>query len=77
MNADLDRGLTGRQIVRSYVQDSLRSTGRRLRKNWTGYFFLLPFFLLFFTFVILPVVISIWYSFTYYNILNHTEIHWV
>ena len=29
-----------------------------------------PFFLLFFTFVILPVVISIWYSFTYYNILN-------
>ena len=64
MNADLDRGLTGRQIVRSYVQDSLRSTGRRLRKNWTGYFFLLPFFLLFFTFVILPVVISIWYSFT-------------
>ena len=70
MNADLDRGLTGRQIVRSYVQDSLRSTGRRLRKNWTGYFFLLPFFLLFFTFVILPVVISIWYSFTYYNILN-------
>ena len=47
MNADLDRGLTGRQIVRSYVQDSLRSTGRRLRKNWTGYFFLLPFFLLF------------------------------
>lgn len=70
MNADLDRGLTGGQIVRSYVRDSLRSTGRRLRKNWTGYFFLLPFFLLFFTFVILPVVISIWYSFTYYNILS-------
>ena len=34
------------------------------------YLFLLPYALVFFTFTILPVITSIYYSFTYYNILE-------
>ena len=34
------------------------------------YLFLLPYALLFFTFFILPIATSIFYSFTYYNILE-------
>jgi len=34
------------------------------------YVFLAPYAILFTTFVVLPVITSIWYSFTYYNILE-------
>lgn len=34
------------------------------------YAFIAPYAVLFFTFVILPMLTSIWYSFTYYNILE-------
>lgn len=40
----------------------------KLRK--TCYLFLLPYAVLFFTFYILPMITSIFYSFTYYNILE-------
>lgn len=65
--------VSGRRIVGNYLRDSLKQTGRRMRKNWPGYLFLLPFMLLFLTFVVLPVGISIYYSFTYYNVLNPPE----
>lgn len=44
-----------------------------LRSAWKArkyYLFMLPFLLIFFTFYIAPVVISIIYSFTYYNVLE-------
>ena len=40
------------------------------RKMKVCYLFLLPYALLFFTFFILPICTSIFYSFTYYNILE-------
>ena len=49
----------------------------RLRYDWANakrmkvcYLFLLPYAVLFLTFFILPIVTSIYYSFTYYNILE-------
>ncbi len=49
----------------------------RLRYDWAKakrmkvcYLFLLPYAVLFLTFFILPIVTSIYYSFTYYNILE-------
>ena len=42
----------------------------KARQMWVCYLFLLPFALLFFTFYILPIITSIRYSFTYYNILE-------
>jgi len=40
------------------------------KRNKVCYLFLAPYAILFFTFFILPIVTSIFYSFTYYNILE-------
>ena len=48
----------------------LRHTGREIVRNWDAYLFSAPFFLIFFVFTVLPVLISIGLSFTYYNILQ-------
>ena len=40
------------------------------KKNKGCYLFLAPYAILFFTFFILPIATSIFYSFTYYNILE-------
>jgi len=40
------------------------------KRNKVCYLFLAPYAILFITFVILPIAISIFYSFTYYNILE-------
>lgn len=41
-----------------------------IKKNKLSYLFLAPFAVIFFTFYLLPVIISVFYSFTYYNILE-------
>ncbi len=47
-----------------------RDTLRAIKKNRTSYAFIAPFYLLFVVFTILPVCISIFFSFTSYNILE-------
>lgn len=49
---------------------SNNSLWKRVRKFRTSYVMLLPFFLLFFLFTVLPVVMSIGLSFTYFNMLE-------
>ena len=41
-----------------------------MRKNGTGYAFLLPFLILFAVFVIVPVAVSMYYSLTNYNMIQ-------
>lgn len=41
-----------------------------MKKHWIYYVFVAPFMILFTTFVIIPVFSSMYYSFTYYNILE-------
>lgn len=41
-----------------------------MKKHKMHYLFILPYAVLFFTFTILPVILSIYYSFTYFNILE-------
>jgi len=41
-----------------------------VKQSRTYYLFLLPYALVFITFLVLPVIISIFYSFTYYNIFE-------
>ena len=43
---------------------------KKAKQRKMCYLFLAPYALLFTTFVILPVITSIYYSFTYYNILE-------
>jgi multiple sugar transport system permease protein len=51
--------------------------GRKLAEVWAdlkrervSYFFVLPFLILFIFFIVVPVIVSIYLSFTYYNILE-------
>jgi len=43
---------------------------KEMRKNKAMYFFMLPYLLIFAVFTILPVVTAIYYSFTYFNVLE-------
>ena len=56
-----------------YVKLKKRNTAiawEKAKRNRVCYLFLLPYAVLFFTFFILPMITSIIYSFTYYNILE-------
>ena len=44
-----------------------------LKTHWIYYLFVLPFLVLFTVFVIIPVGMAIFYSFTYYNVLEPAE----
>lgn len=45
----------------------------RIKKNKASYLMLAPYFILFFFFTVLPVAMSIGFSFTYYNMLELPE----
>lgn len=47
-----------------------------MKRRWSILVMLLPFFILFFMFTVLPVIRSIGYSFTYYNIFNEPKFIW-
>mgnify|MGYP002622111727 CR=1 FL=1 len=46
------------------------SLGYRIKKSKASYLMIAPYFILFFVFTVLPVVISIFFSFTYFNMLE-------
>lgn len=56
----------GWEIIKS---DFLYSR-KQIKKHRQHYLFLLPYFSIFFTFTVLPVAISIYLSFTYFNMLE-------
>ena len=58
-----------RPVKRSEVS-KLRWTWQEMKNNKTAYFMLAPFFLLFLIFTVLPVVLSIFLSFTDFNMLE-------
>ena len=45
-------------------------TLRLMKQERAGYAFIAPYMILFCVFTLLPVLISVFYSFTYYNILE-------
>lgn len=45
-------------------------TFKDIKRNRSLYLFVAPYMLIFFAFMLLPVIISIFYSFTYFNILE-------
>ena len=51
-------------------REKMRYGWAQAKRNKVCYLFLAPYAILFFTFSILPIVTSIFYSFTYYNILE-------
>jgi multiple sugar transport system permease protein len=53
----------------------LQWTLKEMKRNYIAYVMCAPFFLIFFTFTILPVILSIFYSFTIFNLIEPME--WV
>ncbi len=51
-------------------RENLKYGWAQAKRNKVCYLFLAPYAILFFTFFILPIATSIFYSFTYYNILE-------
>lgn len=47
--------------------------GYRIKRNKASYLMLAPYFILFFFFTVLPVIMSVAFSFTYYNMLEMPE----
>ena len=54
----------------AFRRDKIRYGLDKAKRMKVCYLFLLPYAILFFTFFILPICTSIYYSFTYYNILE-------
>lgn len=54
------------------MSDRLNGTGmlRRMRNDWRIYVMLLPFMIIFLTFTVVPVIMTIGISFTTYNVLE-------
>lgn len=48
----------------------MRAVIREIRKNWQNYALMSPFLLLFMVFTLIPIGISVYYSFTYYNLFS-------
>ena len=62
------KSLAGRYL--SMKREKLRYDWQKAKSMKTCYLFLAPYAILFFTFFILPIASSIYFSFTYYNILE-------
>ena len=54
----------------AFRKEKIRYDFKKAKRMKVCYLFLLPYAILFFTFFILPICTSIYYSFTYYNILE-------
>lgn len=59
-----------RQPSRSAIGRKLAEIWSDLKRERVSYFFVLPFLILFIFFIVVPVIVSIYLSFTYYNILE-------
>ena len=55
---------------RTMRREKMQHGWQLAKRNKVCYLFLAPYAILFFTFFILPIATSIFYSFTYYNILE-------
>lgn len=69
---DVVVGRTGSGAVRgrAEVGAAVGRTWEEMKRSWQSYLFVAPFMVIFFTFTVLPVITSIFLSFTYYNILE-------
>lgn len=57
-------------LCTSNLSVKIKNLLNEIHKNRVSYYFIAPFGIIFFVFTVLPVLTSIWYSFTYYNILE-------
>ena len=52
----------------------LQWTWKEIKRNYHAYIMALPYFLIFFTFTVGPVILSIYYSFTVFNLIEDAKV---
>ncbi len=55
---------------KAFFKDWLKYQFKEMRKNGSLYLFMLPYLLVFAVFTILPVIVAMYFSFTYFNVLE-------
>ncbi len=55
---------------KAFFKDWLKYQFKEMRKNGSLYLFMLPYLIIFATFTILPVIVAMYFSFTYFNVLE-------
>lgn len=65
---------TEQKVVARKDISKLSWTLSEMKSNWVAYIMILPFFVLFFLFTVIPVVFSFFLSFTTFNLLEWPEI---
>ncbi len=55
---------------KAFFSDWLKYQFKEMRKNGGLYLFMLPYLLIFVTFTVLPVIVAVYFSFTYFNVLE-------
>lgn len=55
------------------IGDRARLTGRNIRKNADNYLMMAPYLVFFVIFTVIPVIVAIYLSFTYFNLLQPPE----
>ena len=63
-------GISQKETAIGLLKEKIKTLGKQIKANKISYLFLAPFALIFAVFYVLPVIISIGLSFTYYNILE-------
>ncbi len=64
-----------RSVKRHSKADGL-SPLQKIRRDWKGYLFALPYVVLFVIFTVIPVVVAMLFSFTQFNMLQAPKILW-
>lgn len=65
-----DKQPLGKKPVARKEMTKLQWTLKEMKRNYIAYIMCAPYFLIFFTFTVLPVILSIFYSFTIFNLIE-------
>lgn len=72
----INKTAEAKKPVDVHKMSKLQYTWREMKKNKTGYLLLAPFYILFSIFIVLPVLLSIYYGFTIFDMLNPARFVW-
>ena len=71
-----EKAQTAQKAVNRKDMTKWQWTLREMKNNKTAYFLMAPFYIIFFTFTVLPVLLSIFFSFTDFNMLEPPNLIW-
>ena len=68
----MSKTATKKAVSRSEMT-KLQWTWKEMKRNWVAYVMVAPFMILFIMFTVLPVLLSLFFSFTLFNMLEAPE----